>query len=140
MQLTMTSPCPKCPFRTDIAPYLRASRAAEIADGLTRLQGSFQCHATVDYSGDEPREDTPNAQHCAGALIVLERMNRPNQLMRWMERIGAYDRRGLQMDAQVFASMRAFIAAHVASGRARPVARKADAKPSPRRRSKKGAK
>jgi hypothetical protein len=116
MNYTMTAPCPKCPFRTDVEPFLRRERAEEIADVLVRQQGHFQCHATVDYSDPDDeghgRADTRNAQHCAGALIMLERMGRPNQMMRIAERLGMYDRTRLDMAAPVFASARVFVAAH----------------------------
>lgn len=111
----MTSPCPNCPFRTDIKPFLNRARATEIADSLTRQQQTFQCHATIDYHNADDdgngRSDTANAQHCAGAMIMLERMGRPNQMMRICERIGMYDRSRLDMDAPVFSSPKAFISA-----------------------------
>jgi hypothetical protein len=114
MKFTMTSPCPMCPFRTDIRPFLRKDRAREIADALTRQQQTFQCHNTVDYNNTDEdghgNERTKNAQHCAGAMIVLEKMEQPNQMMRICERLGAYDRRTLEMDAPVFDTMRAFVA------------------------------
>lgn len=114
MNYTMTAPCPKCPFRTDIRPYLTKARAKDLTSG-----GDFQCHQTVDYSDSDDGEgktDTPNAQHCAGLLILLEHANRPHQMMRIAERIGMYDRRRLQMDAPVFRSARAFIAAQRSRG------------------------
>jgi hypothetical protein len=106
----MTSPCPSCPFRTDIPPFLRPGRAAEILNALIEQDGSFQCHKTIDYSavGDEEFMDPiacarqKNAQHCAGALILLEKIEKPNQLMRAYERFRAYDRRKLDMTAPVF--------------------------------------
>jgi hypothetical protein len=120
MKFTMTAPCVKCPFRTDIEPFLRPQRVKEIVATLLDQQGTFQCHATVDYSkADEDGEveaivaaHEPNAQHCAGAMIMLEHMNRPNQMMRICERIGHYDRRKLDMDAPVYRSARAMVARH----------------------------
>jgi hypothetical protein len=108
----LRKPCPKCPFRTDITPFIRGDRAAEIADGLLRQQGTFACHVTVEHDDDGEPVTHGGEQHCAGALIMLERMNRPNQMMRFCERIGMYDRRKLDMDAPVYATARAFIARH----------------------------
>jgi hypothetical protein len=114
----MTEPCPKCPFRTDVRPFLRKARAREIVTMLTRQQGTFQCHMTVDYEKAEDDDgeidaivaaSSANAQHCAGALIMLEHMEQPNQMMRICERIGEYDRRKLNMAAPVFTSGAAFI-------------------------------
>jgi hypothetical protein len=39
--------------------------------------------------------------HCAGAMIVLEHEDRPNQIMRIAERLGFYDRTALVMDSPV---------------------------------------
>lgn len=101
----MTSPCPKCPFRSDIPAFLTAARVREIEESLKRAE--FPCHQTLDYETDdgEPVE-TKNTKHCAGALILLEKLERPSQMMRICERIGLYDRRKLKMDAPVFDSFR----------------------------------
>lgn len=111
MKYEMTNPCPKCPFRTDIRPFLRKARAREIVDSGAQ----FQCHATVDYADTDDdgngHANTPNAQHCAGALIMLEHMGRPHQMMRICERIGMYDRTKLNMAAPVFRSATSFIRA-----------------------------
>ncbi len=117
MNFTLRAPCPQCPFRTDITPYLHPERAKEIADMLTRQQGMFSCHKTVNYDDDDQEDvgnhiPTATEEHCAGALIMLEHMNQPNQMMRISERLGFYDRRLLKMDAPVFTTAAAFVAAH----------------------------
>lgn len=56
--------------------------------------------------------DGPNAQHCAGALIMLEHMQQPTQLMRIYERTNGHDARNLDMTAPVYTSARAFVTAH----------------------------
>lgn len=112
MKFTLTDPCKKCPFRTDIEPFLREQRAWEIGDGL--LAGhTFTCHETTveaDDDGDEESsmEDGPNAQHCAGAMIILEKICQPSQMMRICGRIGQYDRTKLNMKAPVFEGMDEF--------------------------------
>ena len=55
-----------------------------------------------DEEGNSEMEDGPNAQHCSGALIVLEKLEQPNQMIRISERLGLYDRRKLNMKAPVF--------------------------------------
>lgn len=97
MQYTMTKPCDACPF-------LRGS-------GFTwksleeHASGEFACHKTCDVSEDDENAGTyePNddSLHCAGALIFLEKQNRPHQMMRIAERLGLYDRRKLDMSADV---------------------------------------
>lgn len=113
MKFDLKRPCAQCPFRTDIEPYLRQSRVRELEHALVQKQQTFSCHKTVDYSeGDQEDEQedeqehrpAPDEQHCAGALILLEKLMKPNQMMRWMERVGAYDRTKLDMRAPVFDS------------------------------------
>ena len=53
--------------------------------------------------------ETARTQHCAGALILLEKLHHPSQLMRIFERLDGYDRSKLDMAAPVydtFAAMR----------------------------------
>lgn len=100
MKYDLTSPCGNCPFRTDIDFYLRPERVEEICDSLEQGQ-TFSCHKTNDTDGEETIE-TDSSQHCAGAMIMLEKMERPNQMMRICERLGMYDRKKLNMEAPVF--------------------------------------
>lgn len=109
MKYDLRRPCTKCPFRTDIRAYLCRARAREIVRALDR--SDFPCHETVDYDDESDGVVTEKSQHCAGALIMLERVNRPSQMMRIMERLRFYDRTKLDMSAPVFRSPAAFIAA-----------------------------
>jgi hypothetical protein len=108
VNFTLTKPCAKCPFRTDVRPYLTKGRVRDIEGSLIRGQQTFTCHETtkVDPYDEEGSEmvDGPNAQHCAGAMILLEGLDRPNQMMRIAERLGMYDRRKLDMTSPVFNS------------------------------------
>jgi len=107
MKYDLKQPCANCPFRTDIPPFLTPGRAKDILDTLTRQQGTFTCHKTahslVGKGGQE--------QHCAGAMILLEKIGRPNQMMRIAERLRMYDHRQLNMDAPVFDSPADMLAA-----------------------------
>lgn len=94
MRYTMTEPCDACPFL--------------IGSGFTfqslveHARGEFACHKAceLDEDGDyvERSDKTP---HCAGALIFLEKQERPHQMMRICERLGLYDRTTLNMQANV---------------------------------------
>lgn len=110
MKFDMVQPCTNCPFRRDVRGYLTRARAAEIASALLS-DASFTCHKTNEYT-EEGVIETSDSRHCAGALIFLEAQDRPNQMMRWMERIGCYDRSKLDMDAPVFHAARDFIEHH----------------------------
>jgi hypothetical protein len=50
-------------------------------------------------------------QHCAGAMILLEKNGCANQMMRIAERLRFYDHKRLKMDAPVFATRAAMVEA-----------------------------
>lgn len=102
----LKTPCADCPFRTDVKPYLRAARVASLEGDLVHRQGTFTCHKTTvaDPEDDGSRMDGPKAQHCAGAMILLEKIGRPNQMMRIAHRLGMYDPDALDMNAPVYNS------------------------------------
>jgi len=101
MKFDLKAPCAQCPFRTDVVPYLTPERAEEIVAGITEGDGAFVCHKTLKHVDGELQEHD-DSKHCAGALILLERVDRPNQVMRIAERLGLYNRTGLDMRAPVF--------------------------------------
>ncbi|ABO60538.1 hypothetical protein Bcep1808_7668 (plasmid) [Burkholderia vietnamiensis G4] len=111
MNFDLKKPCKDCPFRSDITFHLNTERVEEICDAITRKQQTFACHKTTQHD-DETGDHIPHdkEQHCAGALILLERMNKPNQMMRIAERLRYYDRQALHMDAPVFETPEAMIA------------------------------
>jgi hypothetical protein len=106
MSYELTSPCDTCPFRRDVHPFIRPDRVLEIERGLERSE--FPCHKTVDH---ENRDESTEI-HCAGALILLEKMQRPSQMMRISERLGLYDASKLDMDAPVYDDFNEMLAAH----------------------------
>lgn len=114
----MTKPCKNCPFRTDsLEGWLGNNRASEISNSLTVEDKTFPCHKTVDYDSQDDDEAfsgvlTNETQHCAGALIMLEKMNKPNQMMRIAERLGLYNRTKLKMDSPIFNNSKQFIIHH----------------------------
>lgn len=114
MKFDLKRPCKTCPFRTDsLKGWLGKGRAKEILEGITAKDQTFTCHYTTEFH-EETGEVIPhsNDQHCAGAMILLEKYNRPNQLMRIFERLGAYDKDALAMDAPVFDTYEEFVKHH----------------------------
>lgn len=118
MKFDLTSPCPECPFSLGdhAVRGLTNGRVTEIWNALTKEDKSFPCHKTVNYDAydedDEYGDDdddryvpTQAEQHCAGALILLEKMDRPNQIMRIGERVHFYDRTKLKMDSPIVSSL-----------------------------------
>lgn len=104
----LKKPCANCPFLKDekaaigLSPGRRDGIIADLIDGTVT---GFSCHKTVYHSktggrwveandgdGEEVYQQSGKEQQCAGALAVLEKINRPTQLVRIMERMGLYDR------------------------------------------------
>jgi hypothetical protein len=99
----MTTPCSNCPFRKDITPFLRPERVREIERSLVRSE--FPCHKTTKHDDDgEYVGHTDQEMHCAGALILKEKLGQSSQMMRIAERLGMYDHTKLDMNAPVFDS------------------------------------
>lgn len=94
MHYLMTAPCKECPFLRDSGFTFRSL--------IAHASGEFGCHKACDLDEDsgvfEPNRKTP---HCAGALIFNEKRNAPHQMMRIAERLGRYDMRKLDMNANV---------------------------------------
>jgi len=83
-----------------VKPYIHAARVVEIV-GKTSDSPEFACHKTTTHDDDGRHIPTDEERHCAGALILLEKMKQPHQMMRIMERLRLYDRRKLNMGAPV---------------------------------------
>ena len=79
-------PCDNCPFRRGVGEtfQLHPARLREIVDAP-----AFQCHKTVDYSGDDPAPGE-KPQQCAGLMSVLHKAGKPSQLMQVAERLGDF--------------------------------------------------
>lgn len=108
----MKSPCKNCPFRTDCPKgWLGRRRAAQIAGSLERGE-SFHCHETTESDDEGGKYPGEQSQACAGATIVLEKLNQPTQMMRICEGLGDYDPRKMDMDAPVFGDFDEFIEHH----------------------------
>ena len=106
MKFDLKTPCENCPFRHDVKPYITTNRAIEIGEAILNGQ-TFTCHKHTHSLGYEGKDE----QHCAGATIILEKEEMPNQMMRWMERIGMYDMRKVNMEAPVYDSVVDFMEA-----------------------------
>lgn len=98
MKFDLKKPCKDCPFikgsSTNVT--LEEGRLSSIVEDIQYRDSSFVCHKTLGYDGKTVPE-----QHCAGALIYLERIGRygrPNQAMRFGERFGLYKREELEID------------------------------------------
>lgn len=115
-------PCARCPFRTDIEPFIRADRAREIANALCS-NSIFHCHETVDYNDEDEEGNgqiTDKSKWCTGALIVMEKeaIADANQMVRIYQRVGGLDMAALDLEAPVPDSLEAWIERHRKAERA----------------------
>ena len=111
MPFRIKKPCVNCPFRTDIHPYITKGRAFEIAKALLRGK-NFHCHKTVDYDNDSGGEITDKSALCAGAMILMTKEGKPNQMMQITERLKFHDFSSLDLEAPVYDTFVDFIEAH----------------------------
>lgn len=83
----LKQPCVECPFvkGSMTNQSLSENRMKDIVNDILVKDLSFQCHKTIKLSLDKH-------EHCAGAILYLERENKPNQIMRIAERIGRYNK------------------------------------------------
>lgn len=95
MKFDLKKPCKDCPFikGSSTNRSLVEGRLEGIVNDI-RSDMSFTCHKTLGL----PKSDQ---QHCAGAMVFLEREDRPNQMMRIAERLNLYDRHKLDMDSDI---------------------------------------
>lgn len=96
MKFDLKKPCVDCPFvpGSSTNTTLSEGRIEGIVYDISHNDMSFTCHKTLDLP-------SPDQQHCAGAMIYLEKQNNPNQVMRIAERFGVYDRTKLKMKTKI---------------------------------------
>lgn len=112
MKFNLVRPCPECPFRTDcLSGWLGEDRAVEIVNALS-ADHTFSCHKTLGETDEGETVTVTDSEHCAGAMVMLERVERPNQMMRIAERLGMYDHTRLDMESPVFDDFEDFISHH----------------------------
>lgn len=107
----LVRPCADCPFRSDKPFYLPAERIQEIRESTDVFP--FSCHNTVDYGDEDDDQGDEGGQadrsHCAGALILREKLGQSSIVMRLAHRLGLYAPERLEMDAPVYDTWDAMI-------------------------------
>ncbi len=137
MKYDAKRPCNNCPFLRENGVRLRPERAQEIARCALDSQGaSFTCHKTTVAGRGGDRKDGPNAQHCTGALILMEKNDTANQMARIAMRLGVYDPRKLDKTAfdLVFDDEDEMVEAHRTEYDGVPAKQKYEIHPKPTRR------
>lgn len=109
-------PCTSCPFRRGQGELFRLNK-----DRLSEIVGApaFQCHKTVDYTGDDEDDDGnpisragDRPQQCAGLMALLRNVGIPNQIMQVAERLGALDPAELDPRNEAYSSFEEAMRAH----------------------------
>ena len=112
-EFKLTKACAMCPFKKDtFEGWLGEERAQEIADSLLYEGKTFPCHKTTVHDENGDVDYGNQTQHCAGALNMLETMNKPNQMMRIAERLGLYNHTKLQDAEECFEHADDFVERH----------------------------
>jgi hypothetical protein len=118
LNLNLKSPCGLCPFRKDsMFGWLGFDRAEEIIECIAgSTHGSFTCHNTNEFGFDEDGEsitiETDESEHCAGALILLNKAGRTNFAMRFGYMAGIYDPETYKNQDSVFDDLDEFVLHH----------------------------
>jgi hypothetical protein len=106
--MRLRAPCADCPFRTDVCRFLDKDRYAEIAESIIDRGENFTCHKHNDFDEHGKAINNDRAMTCAGSMIFLQNVGKPNTMMQVMERLGAFDPSKLRMDSPVYKTRRAF--------------------------------
>jgi hypothetical protein len=85
MHYDLTRPCDACPFLESMSHGFTDERLAQFASG------SFFCHKTCDTNDDGEFVATARSQHCAGALIWMDKRGDYNQAARVAGRLGLFN-------------------------------------------------
>ena len=83
-KLNLKVPCKTCPFRTTQGGLrgLGTDRAEEISESLLRGE-SFTCHSDLD-------KQERNRNQCVGSMLILDKLQQPNQIMQVAGRLGMF--------------------------------------------------
>lgn len=105
------SPCPTCPFRSNINFHLTAGKAQAVLSALQN-DGDFPCHNTIPVTGKPPHQ----SKGCIGAAIFLEHVRagglRANRAFRLREGwFREFTREELDLDSPVYRDVDAFVTA-----------------------------
>lgn len=84
MKFNLTKPCSQCPFANKCRKgWLGRKRAQDIANGVLHEDKTFTCHKTLDRK-------KADQSHCYGALVLVEKLGKPNNMLRIAGRLQLY--------------------------------------------------
>jgi hypothetical protein len=101
VMFALSRPCGNCPFLKEGAIDLAPGRLESIVEEIVNDDlSTFHCHKTV-YRPSTARRPKAERSMCAGAMIYLEKVNRPTVGMRLGHLCGAYDAEAMQANAHL---------------------------------------
>lgn len=74
MKFERTKPCSECPFVGHTPGWTGAHKSAREFVEIARSEELFPCHATIDYTDPEWREQLDEAQHCVGIAAFRRKL------------------------------------------------------------------
>lgn len=102
VMFALSRPCGNCPFLKDGAIDLAPGRLEMIVAGLLSDDlSTFHCHKTVYRQSSLTRRPKGQQSMCAGAMIYLEKVNRPTVAMRLGRLYGVYDGEAMRTNAHL---------------------------------------
>jgi len=113
MKFDLVRPCKNCPFRTDCLKGWLSHRILTLSAEIFEQNKTFTCHETLKYdTNGRARKSKDKNQHCAGALILIEKTKTANSMVQIAERLGLYNPGNLDMESPIFKSIGDFIDHH----------------------------
>lgn len=106
--MRLRAPCDNCPFRHDVHRFLHEKRYADIAASVIDRGENFTCHKHNDFDDEGQAVNNLRSMSCAGSMIFLRHVGKPNTMMKVMERMGWFDSSKLRMDAPVYTTRESF--------------------------------
>jgi len=70
MSSFIKKPCPQCPYRHDIKPFLTAERGEELAFAPQNPFNTFPCHKTTEEDEEGETYTGERSKECAGFLTL----------------------------------------------------------------------
>lgn len=109
--MRLNKPCANCPFRSDgKAIHLSPGRRQGIHESITKYGENFTCHKHNDHDDLGAAINDPSKNiTCAGMLVYLTHLKRPNTMMQVMSRLGAWNQADLNMDTPVCRTEQEFV-------------------------------
>lgn len=108
MLFDLKKPCGGCPFLKENNLRLSKRKKQKFVNDILKKEYAFVCHRTTkEYCGKEGKRN-----HCAGALIIMEKNQINTRVLRIAITLGGYNPDLLKLDSPVFDNFQDFVEAY----------------------------